>query len=317
MHNSAFSFALSIIDDGLRLYRRHATLLILNTAILLVPLGVLVGLLIAAASWAETNNWFWLVVLAIVLLVFPLSIYVIASLSLTARHLLDGRVPTLREVLLIGPLRLLGLCIFAFIDSIVMQVIYGFLAFIVVVSGYALLLAMGALIGIVNPDESLLVGIILLGVLGFVSLYGISFVFSLTSSCAVVYGMQAWLEPVPIGERISISIEMSFYQFFRNSVTWFLCALVLLAVGTASVATVGAAISLPLILALGEDSTITQAISASAWVLALMLVIPPLPIWMALIYRANRQQAIAPDFVARVAAWHTASTANRPALAVE
>ncbi|NJL33991.1 MAG: hypothetical protein HC893_09165 [Chloroflexaceae bacterium] len=55
----------------------------------------------------------------------------------------------------------------------------------------------------------------------------------------------------------------------------------------------------PLLLALGEESLAAQGISVFAWIVGLIVVIPPLPIWMALLYQRN------------VAAWEGHDLAKR------
>ncbi|HEU5011944.1 MAG TPA: hypothetical protein VFT66_05315, partial [Roseiflexaceae bacterium] len=60
---------------------------------------------------------------------------------------------------------------------------------------------------------------------------------------------------------------------------------------------------LPLSFVLGGESPITAALSAAAWLLGLCVVLPPLPIWMALLYRRNLAARSGADLEAKIQAW--------------
>ena len=52
-------------------------------------------------------------------------------------------------------------------------------------------------------------------------------------------------------------------------------------------ASIGVLTTLPLMSALGTESRLAQAGSLAALLLGMAVVLPPLPIWMALLYRRN------------------------------
>jgi hypothetical protein len=70
---------------------------------------------------------------------------------------------------------------------------------------------------------------------------------------------------------------------------------------------IGTLLPLPLLLLLGEDSTMAQGISTAAWLVGLVVVLPPVPIWMALFYQHNQAAREGADMTARIAAAAQAS----------
>jgi hypothetical protein len=54
---------------------------------------------------------------------------------------------------------------------------------------------------------------------------------------------------------------------------------------------------------LGEEDPATRAATIGAWLIGLMLVLPPLPIWMALLYQRNSAAHDGADLGQKVDAW--------------
>jgi hypothetical protein len=75
---------------------------------------------------------------------------------------------------------------------------------------------------------------------------------------------------------------------------------------------VGVLLPLPLFIALGEASLVAQGVSASAWLLGLIVVLPPMPIWMVLLYQRNVVARYGPDLAERIGA-----VAQQPAIGGE
>src|SRR3712207_3080886 len=120
--NPTLQPVLNIIDEGLRLYRRHFVRFTLLTASWAVPTAVGVGLTVAAAAYMNSAV-VALLVLAWVVLALPLSALLIGALSRAALAASEGRPVELRAALSIPPLRLVSMSfytvIFYFLSNIV------------------------------------------------------------------------------------------------------------------------------------------------------------------------------------------------------
>jgi hypothetical protein len=152
----------------------------------------------------------------------------------------------------------------------------------------------------------LAIGIFLIG------FYGSLMVAGATGS-GLFYGLQPWVqESRPFGESLQRSMELIAFRFARNLLVWCLAALLVAAVGLTVMATVGTLLSLPLFLALGDESPVAQAVAVGAWLIGFMVVLPPLPIWMALLYQGNRAAHEGAELRAKVEAWSRESSVESP-----
>ena len=131
-----------------------------------------------------------------------------------------------------------------------------------------------------------------------------SLMISGASGGGLFYGLQPWVQEArPFGESVGRSLELVAYRFGRNLLVWCLGALLIAAAGTTVTATIGILLPLPLSYALGEGSPVVQAVALGAWLIGLMVVLPPLPIWMALLYQHNRAAYEGLDLQAKVLQW--------------
>jgi len=293
---------LAILDEGLSLYRRNFLGFVLITMSWCVPTIIAIGLLLVGISWAE-SVWPLLLGVLALLAVFPLSIYLVGGLSRAAAAAADGRPVRLREALAIHPLRAAGMGCFTLVYWVLAQVATSFMSILCVcplyIAGFALagLLAGGAGAAGVAPAGILIFAVLLGGLYGSLMLSG-------ASGSGLFYGLQPWVqEGLPFGASVQRSIELIVFRFPRNLLAWLLSALLLAAAGISVMATVGALLPLPLFYALGDESPLAQALASGAWLLGLMLVLPPLPIWMALLYRRNRAQFEGADLAEKVREW--------------
>ncbi|MFN8501657.1 hypothetical protein [Kouleothrix sp.] len=291
---------MALLDEGLSLYRRNFTGFLLITACWCIPAAITTGLLIVAASWLE-GPWPALLLLAALLLLFPLLIYLIGGLSRAAATAASGQPVRLRAALAIAPRRAAGMGCFTIVFAMLAQIITSMLSVICIcpmyVAGFALIgaLVAGSRAGAV-PAGIAIVGIALFGFYGSLMLSG-------ASGGGLFYGLQPWVqEQLPFGASLQRSIDLIVYRLGRNLLAWLIGALLLAAAGLTVSATIGVLLPLPLIYALG-DSPATQAIAAVAWALGLMVILPPLPIWMALLYRHNRAAFDGDDLQAKVNEW--------------
>jgi hypothetical protein len=295
---------LALLDEGFAIYRRNFTGFMLISALWFVPVAITTGALVAAASWLDTGVAILIGILGLLLL-FPLAIYLVGGLSRAAAAAIDGRPLHFREALAIGPARAAGMGCFTLVYMVIAQIASYVISLVVIcplyLVGLLLLGSISALVG--NAEEvSLFLGVILL----FVLLVG--YVFALVAAGAVysslIYALQPWVqESRAFGETFQRSLDMVGYRFWRNLLIWGLTALLLAAVGLTVTVTIGLLLSLPLSFALGRESPIVQAITASAWLIGFVVVLPPLPIWMALLYRRNRAAREGSDLDVALRGW--------------
>jgi hypothetical protein len=118
------------------------------------------------------------------------------------------------------------------------------------------------------------------------------------------YCLQPWVqESRSFGASLQRSLELITFRFGRNLMVWCLAALLIAAAGLTVMATIGILLPLPLLYVLGEDAPATRAATLGAWLIGLMLVLPPLPIWMALLYQRNSAAHDGADLRVKVDAW--------------
>jgi hypothetical protein len=298
---------LRLLDEGLSLYRRHFATFVLIAAGGFVPLAIAIGVLLAVGEWLDP-----LLAVAIGLgtavLVLPLLIYVVGGVSRLALAAVEGRPVTLRDALAIRPWRAAGVGCFAFVYAIGMQVVSSVVSMACICPLYIFGFAVVGLLG-ANVEGSAL-GALGLGLLGI--LFGGVYLFALivggASYSSLIYALQPLVQvTLPFGDAVSQSIALVGYRFVHNIVAWGLSALLVAAAGLTVTLAVGVLVPLPVIFALGEESRIAQAIAGTAWLIGLVVVIPPLPIWMALLYKENNLARNGADLEASVREWEAAS----------
>ena len=302
---------LSLLDEGLSLYRRNFVGFVLITASWFVPVAIAAGLVTAAASRLDTI-WPILLTAVSLLLLFPLLIYLVGGLSRAAAAAAEGRPVRFREAMAIHPFRALGMGCFTIIYAIITQMASAFLSIACICPLY---LVGGTLIGIAAAATSgagttaalglMAIGIFLAGFYGTMTLVG-------ATGSSLFYGLQPWVqESRPFGQSIERSLEILLYRFWHNLLVWCVAALLVAAVGLTVTATIGLILPLPLGYALGSQSPITQAVAVGAWLIGFVVVLPPLPIWMALLYRRNQAAREGSELQAKLAGWQGDGTRER------
>jgi hypothetical protein len=293
---------LALLDEGLALYRRNFLGFLLVAASWFVPLAIATGFLFAADTWLSPG---WVMVLAIGALVvlFPLLIYLVGGLSRAAVAAAAGRPVRFREVMAIHPLRAAGMGCFTIVYSIVAQIVSSMLSLVCVCPLYIFgFLGIGVLgTAFDNADSS---GLILLAIgIFLIGFYGSLMVAGATGG-GLFYGLQPWVQETrSFGDSLGRSLALIGYRFGRNLAVWLLAALLVAAGALTVMATIGTLLPLPLIYALGDESPAVQAVAAGAWMLGLVAILPPLPIWMALMYRRNRAAYEGEDLQFKVNEW--------------
>ena len=295
---------LALLDEGIAIYRRNFAGFVLISALWFVPVAIAVGALIAAGSWLDTGPAI-LLGLAGVLLLFPLGIYLVGGLSRAAAAAIDGRPPRFREALAIRPLRAAGMGCFTLVYMVIAQIASYVISLICICPLYVVgLLLLGGVSSLTNATEEvgLFLGLIFLLVV--LIGYALALVAGGAVYSSLIYALQPWAqESRPFGETFQRSLDMVGYRFWRNLLVWGLTALLVAAIGLTVTVTIGVLLPLPLTFALGSESPIMQAITASAWLIGFVVVLPPLPIWMALFYRRNRAAREGADLDAEVRVW--------------
>ena len=283
----AIQSILTLLDQGIVLYRRNFAGFVLIAASWFVPVAIAAGLITAAASRLD-RIWTVVLTIAALLALFPLLIYLIGGLSRAAVAAATGRPVRFREAMAIHPFRAVGMGCFTIVYTIVAQVVSSFLSLACICPLYVVGLVMVGIMAAATSSSSVAaLGLVAVGIM-LVGLYGGMMIVGATGS-GLFYGLQPWVQEArPFGESLQLSLELISYRFLRNLLVWGMAALLLAAVGLTVTATIGTILPLPLTYALGSDSPITQAIAVGAWLIGFVVVLPPLPIWMALLYRQNR-----------------------------
>ncbi len=309
---------LALLDEGLSLYRRNFVGFVLIAASWFVPVAIATGLVIAADAWVDEFVAI-VVMLGAFVLLFPLLIYLVGGLSRAAIMAAEGQPVRFRTAMAISPLRAFGMGCFTIIYYILAQIVSSAISMLcicpVFIFGSA---AVGAMASVSSGAGAVgAVGITLL-VLFFIVFYAFALTISGATYSSLIYGLQPWIqESRPFGQSIQRSFDLIGYRFWRNALVWGLAAVLVAAVGVSVAMTIGLLLPLPLIYALGAESTVAQAVSASAWMIGFVVVLPPLPIWMALLYRRNRAAYEGADLNGQVQAWWQAhfgepTTDHRP-----
>ena len=293
---------LALLDEGLSLYRRNFVGFLLIAASWFVPVAVAAGLVVVAASWLD-QPWPILLMLGALLALLPLLIYLVGGLSRGAAAAAAGRPVRFREAMAIPPLRAAGMGCFTIVYAIVAQVVSSALSALCICPLYLVgFMAVGVLGVATDGAGSGGVALLFLGVV-LIGFYA-SLMFAGATGGGLFYALQPWVhEARPFGATLARSMELIGYRFGRNLLVWLLAALLVAAGGMAVMATIGMLLPLPLAFALGEENPVVQAIAAVAWLLGLVVVVPPLPVWMALLYARNRVAYEGADLAAQVQAW--------------
>lgn len=282
---------LDVLDEGLRLYRRGFVPFVLLTAIGLIPLGVLFGLFAYVTAQSDDLTLFFLLI-GVGFLSLPIGIYLVSAISRATIALADGERPNVLEALRIPPLRVIGMGCYGGIFATVVNTLVSIVSLICACPLYFALVLftvvpLGAIGSGAGPFGEALFGVVasIIGI-GTVLIYGGSFVISGATFCSLIFSLQPFSqERLRFGASIQRSLDLSTYKLGQNIIAWLCASLVFGAIAIAVTVAIGALLPLPLLLALGDDSLITQGVSAAAWLIGLVLALPPLPIWMALLYR--------------------------------
>lgn len=298
---------LTILDDGLRLYRRSFVTFAALAAIGAVPLvalfvgGGLVSALIEPAYGS-------LITFAGFVIGLPAMIYAIGAVSRAAAAARAGERPALRAALAIGPGRALGMGCYGSVLLVGLNIAASMVSMICICPLY---LAVAGSFGVMaalftggdGPSMAAAGLVLVLGVIALVVIYLISLAVSGAAYCGAVFSLQPFVhERGRFSAAMSRSMDLLTYRFGGNLLAFICASLVFGAISVATALAVGVLGPLPLLIALGAESPVTQAAFGAAWVLGVVLATPPLPIWMALLYERRLADREGGDLSERIAA---------------
>lgn len=292
---------LAQFDEGISMYRRNFVPFLLISLSWFVPVAVVVGLLVVYAT-QRGGTGILIGILLLLVLAVPLFVYLVGGLSRAAIAAAEGQTVRLRAAFAIGPARAVGMMVFTAVYYVMAQITTSVMSMICICPLYFVSIFVAT--GLSSFSES--VGIAAFAIIGiaFSVIYILLLAIGGATYSSLIYALQPWAqEKRPFGDSIQLSFDMIGYRFGRNLLAWVLSALLITAAGLAVTVAIGVVLPLPLSFVFGGESPITVALSAAAWLLGLCVALPPLPIWMALLYRRNRAARAGTDLDAKIQAW--------------
>ena len=303
----ALPWTLALLDDGLRLYRRFLPGFLLVASAVMVPLIVVNLLLTALVRTQLGADWLVPGSLLLLLVEYPVILYAWAAVSRAAAMALDGEPIYVGQALRLGPLRAAGMGCY----NLLFTMLTGTLGSIMVVSiacpilyssifGAGLLAALGGsgTIGAAGGLFSVLFFLIMLLVI----------VAAGAILASMVYAVQAFaLERRPFGATVSRSVDLLTYRLGG-------CLLVFLGAGaivsTLLLAYTGALLvggqSLLTVLDVELSATARDVLRVGVLTASLALLLPPLPIWMAMLHRSLAEERDGGDLAPSIERWRAA-----------
>jgi hypothetical protein len=301
---------LEILDDGIALYRSAFTSFALIVAIWVMPLFIGLGF---SFWWAQflSEGLFLLLLFAWTLITIPLAVYMVGSVSRAATAVQQQRPVRLREVMAIPPLRAVGTGCYGFLLLLLMNLASSMLSMICICPLYIGLFAvLGGVFSVGEPlgAAGAVIGVFLMLIFALVLivLYGLGLVLTGSAYSIVVYGLQPFVQQNrSFTMMLQESIDLLVYRLGRNLLIFLGTSAVFGALSISVTIAISVLLPLPLILALGEQSLLAQGVSATAWMLGIIVVLPLLPIWMALLYERNVHDREGIDLAQRITVRYT------------
>ena len=297
---------LQVLDDGLRLYRRNLPgFLLVSTAVLVViALLVLLCTTIVRTQLGTGVGWTLMLIFLLLLVLYPLTLYTFAALSRAADAALNDRPITLAAALRIGPARGCGMIIFNLLFGFIASVFAGIMSVVVSCPMFYFSLLGGALLSTVSNIVGASAGVFI----GVIS--QISTLWSLISFggwlASIVYALQAFaLEQRPWGSAAGRSVDLLTARFGRSLLMFMGAGAIF---GTLSLSFIGTLIATLLLIQDRLNLTIppfaSDAVTIALVVGTLVVLLPPLSIWMAMFHRQVALEQDGDELARRVAAWH-------------
>lgn len=301
-----FAPIMELLDEGLRIYRRSFSRFMLLAGLAALPMTLAVSMLFLVVADLSPDLSF-LLFMGAGLLTLPISLYVMGALSRAAVQAAAGQPVRLRQALAIGPLRALGmgcygtlfLVVSSTIVSIVSTICFCGLYMLIVVGtiAFSSALDMGTLGG---AAASLALSV---AVFALILTYIAGLVVNGAVYGSAIYAMQPFVQDeLSMSAAVQRSFDLVGYRFGHNLLAFLSASLVFGATALAATLAIGLLLPLPALFLLGTESAVAQAISASAWIVAVAAATPLLPIWMALLYQRRRAAREGEALAAQIAA---------------
>ncbi|NJP04708.1 MAG: hypothetical protein HC837_03280 [Chloroflexaceae bacterium] len=296
---------LDIIDEGLRIYRYKFTSFLLLVASWLVLVSISSGLSMLVAGRvgpeiAALSILLWLV-LALILGMYLLV--AISRLTLAARQ---EQSLDLGEAIALHPFRVIGMgcysIVFYVLANIFVSVIAGIcfcpICFVLPMLISSISIAFGETgsfgSGVLVVTFLLLTLLLLLAYVLVIILFGAIY-------SAMTYSLQSFIQDrLSFGQAVERSLNLIGYRFRQNILAFMVASAIFGATSIAVTTAISMFLPFPLIFVLGEHSTATQLVAASSWLIAVVVVLPPMPIWMTLWYQRNRDDREGSDLERRI-----------------
>lgn len=297
---------LDLLDEGLRLYRREFARFALITAIGAIPMGLL-GALVMMIPWMLGSFMGVLLFYGLLFLTFPFAVYLMSAMSRATLEVRQGKPIILREVLRIGPFRLIGMGCYGGFYLAALNTIISIFSVFCMCPTYAFLglaaAGVGGMFGGSGAIGSALSSLIFtfLSFL-FILLYGLSLVLSGATFGSLLFSLQPFMHGnVRMIEALRQSIDITFYRFGSNLLIYLCASLIFGTLALCVTLAVGVLIPMPLLFLFGAESVFAQTLSAVVVIFALTLALPPLPIWMALLFQRRVAEREGLDLAERIA----------------
>ncbi len=302
---------LEVLDDGLRLYRRHLAGFTLVATTLLVVLALLaISFMAFVRSELGTGGWTFLASFVLLVGGYPLVLYVFAALSRAAAAALDGRPITLPATLTLNPARGCGMVAFNMLFALLASLCTTLSSMVVACPMFYIPVLGSGLLAAASSS-----GVGAAGVAAGVVLSQLGTLWWLTMTGAwlasIVYAVQSFvLEQGSWGTAATRAFDLVITRF-GHSLLMFVGAGAIF--GTLILSYLGSLLVLISVvqdwLALDLPPLVGDIINIVVTVGSLVLLLPPLAIWMALFFRRMARDRDGLEISERIASWRAQQTA--------
>lgn len=309
----ALPTVLELLDDGLRLYRRNlAGFTLVATAVLVVvALFSLSFMAFVRTEIGTTAGWTFLAFCVLLAVGYPLMLYAFAALSRATAAALDGRPITLPGALRLSPARGCGMLVFNALFSVIAAATAGFLAFALACPmTYVSLLSAGLISTLSGGASAAAFGFF--GLIGQLSTLWTCSIFGAWLA-SLIYAVQVFvLEQLPWSQSVGRAVDLLAARF-GQSLLMFLGAGAIFA--TLMISYLG---SLLVLIAFVQDRLslnlpplVGDVIVIVLVVASLVILLPPLAIWMAMFYRHVALERDGATLTRHISAWRTTLVEER------
>ncbi len=302
----ALPVVLEVLDDGFRLYRRNlAGFTLVATAVLvLVALLAMSFMAFVRAEIGTTSGWTFLASAMLLLFSYPLVLYAFAALSRATMAALDDQPITLPIALRLNPVIGCGMVIFNFLFTLLASLFTSLFSMVVACPlVYVSIVGIGLMSTTAsngNEAAGIAFGLVLsqIGTLWWITMVG-------AWLASTVYALQAFvLEQRSWTGAASRAFDLVFASF-GHSLVMFMGAGAIF--GTLILSYLGSLLVLTAFiqdtLSLDWPPLVGDIINIVLTVASLVVLLPPLAIWMAMFHRRMAGERDGADLGRRVAAW--------------